>query len=204
MENVHDLVALGDEYEVTRVLKECHKFLMSSKFNDEVAVQILLLAQKYELQDLRTKCCKQLRCVELDRLTQMKGFQDLDGDSLRDVLIPQLKRAETSNKELKNCLQAVLPQLVGLLEFSIYLIAENKDMNCEIKRCPYHYNKAGKANAGIYKRAKSCTDCQAMIKSIPRLGIRQSYYPLYKYGHDLHFDEKIIELLPKLIEILQK
>lgn len=212
MENACDLFVLSDEYQVARVKKECHKFLMSAKYDDKIAVKVLSLAEKYGLTDLETNCRKHLSSLEFDKLNLLKGFWDLDEKSIRYLLIQQIKRANNSRNMLKKCLRDVLPQLVGLLEFTIHLLVSTQYKKERFQRCPFHYDSDGKARSDIYKRAKSCPECQVMLKRIPVLGrTEHSYYfrnpeqgrHYYSYGYDLHFDENIVELLPRLMDILR-
>ena len=198
MRNVCDLLVLGDEYQVAKVTKECHKFLMSARLNDQMAMKVLLLANKCGLTDLRTKCCGQLSFVEPYRLEQLAGFQDLDADTMKEVLVPHLERAKEFCATLQASLNEVLPQLVGFLELTVYLIKSNKDFYFET--CPIHYSGSGKANSEFWHRFKNCTACQAMFKAIPRIG-HLFGRNTYAYGHDHHIDEQIIQLLPKLMSL---
>ena len=162
-------------------------------------MKVLLLANKCGLTDLRTKCCGQLSFVEPYRLEQLAGFQDLDADTMKEVLVPHLERAKESCATLQVSLNEVLPQLVGFLEFTIYLIKSNEN-SVYLNTCPIHYNGSGKANSEFWDRFKNCTACQAMFKAIPRIG-HLFGRNTYAYGHDHHIDEQIIQLLPKLMSL---
>ena len=198
MKNVCDLLVLGDEYQVAKVKKECQKFLMSARLNDQMAMKVLLLAKKCGLTDLRTKCCGQLSFIEPNTLGELAGFQDLDGDSMKEVLVPHLERAKEFCATLQASLNEVLPQLVGLLELVVHLITKSKEY-VYFRTCFMHYNASGKANSQFWDRFKSCTDCQAMFRAIPAIGY--SGYNNYAYGHDYHIDKQIIQLLPKLMNL---
>ena len=180
--------------------KECHKFLMSTTLDDQMAMKVLLLANKCELTDLRTKCCGQLSFVEPNRLERLAGFKDLDGNSMKKVLLPQLERAKKSCATLQASLNEVLPQLVGFLEFTVYLI-KNSNKDFYFETCPIHYSGSGKASSEFWDRFKNCTACQAMFEAIPRIGRLYSGHDKYAYGHDYHIDKQIIQLLPKLINL---
>ena len=207
MENVCDLLVLGDEYQVAKVTKECRKFLMSATLDDQMAMKVFLLAKKCGLTDLRTKCCGQLSFIEPSRLEELVGFQNLDGDSMKEVLVPHLERAKKSSETLQTSLNEVLPQLVGLLELVVHLITKTEGYH--LKMCPIHYDASGKANSAFKERLKSCTACKAMFKAIPTLACAYSYdrfqpratYTSYKYGYDYHINEQIIKRLPKLMNL---
>ena len=212
MENVCDLLVLGDEYQVAKVKKECRKFLMSATLDDQMAMKVILLAKRCGLTDLRTKCCTQLSFIEPHRLEQLAGFQDLDGDSMKKVLLPHLERTKISGATLQTSLKEVLPQLVGLLEFLVYLIGKTNECPF-LKICPIHYDASGKASSPLRDRLKSCTACQATLNAITELGRRTYYYDksgsyvegsAYFHSQDSHFDEKILELLSKLMILQEK
>ena len=191
---------MGNEYQVAKVKKECRKFLMYNELDDQMAMKVLLLANKCGLTDLRTKCCGQLSFIEPNRLEELAGFQDLDGDSMKEVLVPHLERAKEFCATLQASLNEVLPQLVGLLEFIVHLIATE---DYSLKMCPIHYNASGKANSPFKDRFKSCTACKAMFKAIATLGCHVDKHKgyVYQYGYDHHIDEQIIKRLPKLMKL---
>ena len=200
---------LGDEYQVAKVTKECRKFLMSATLDDQMAMKVFLLAKKCGLTDLRTKCCGQLSFIEPNTLGELAGFQDLDGDSMKEVLVPHLERAKKSSETLQTSLNEVLPQLVGLLELVVHLITKTEGYH--LKMCPIHYNASGKANSAFKERLKSCTACKAMFNAIPTLGCGLAYsndifsrgttHTTYQYGYDYHINEQIIKCLPKLMNL---
>ena len=162
MENVGDLLALGDEYHVAKVTKECRKFFMSAALDNQTAAKVLLLAQKYGLDDVRAKCCDRLiKVQEVDKLKNLGGFQELDANSIKSILLPQLEGSQS-------CLSEVLPQLVGLMEFTVYLLKTGK--NPSFQSCSGHYKSAGAATTASEWRLRHCTVCQEMFKSIHKLG----------------------------------
>ena len=119
------------------------------------------------------------------------------------MLVPQLERAKKSCETLQASLNEVLPQLVGLLEFIAYLITTTKGYDLDIY--PIDYD-AGKASSPLKDRLKSCTACQAMFKSIAKLGgygtrRRSGVLVETPYGYNSYFNEKIIQLLPKLMNL---
>lgn len=196
MENVCDLLVLGDEYQVAKVTKECRKFLMYNKFDDQMAIKVLLLAQKYGLDDLRTECCKHLASITVNELKNLDGFLDLDGNSMKGILLPQLEESQA-------CLKDILPQLIGLLDFTLYLIM-NTENQSNFKLCQEHY-QSNNARIGSEDRLRNCTVCQAMFMRIHKLGIKpnlRSLSIIYKYGRNFHFDENIVNVVCKLMEIL--
>lgn len=212
MKNVDALLALGDEYQVARVTKECRKFLMSSSFDLQEGMKFLLLAQKYGFPDLRQKCYKILRSADLRSLRELKGLEEFDRDSVKKVLLPRLAKAEEVVRSLKSCLQEVLEQLVGLLEFTVHLLKNKKRYEgVYLQTCQYHYFAEGKAKTDIYKRAKECPSCKAMFEHIARLGFETAHNwatdmpeKRYRYGYDMHFDENIIKVVLKVANILRK
>ena len=201
MENVCDLLVLGDEYQVAKVTKECRKFLMYNKYDDQMAMKVLLLAQKYGLDDLRTESCKHLASIKVNELKNLDGFLDCDGNSMKDILLPQLE-------ECQACLKDILPQLIGLLDFTLYLIM-NTENQSNFKLCQEHY-QSNNARIGSEDRLRNCTVCQAMFMRIHKLGIQPyEFRPgctystcSYKYGRNFHFDENIVNVVCKLMEIL--
>ena len=196
MENVGDLLALGDEYHVARVTKECRKFLMSSALDNQTAVMVLLLAQKYGLDDVRAKCCDRLvKVQEVDKLKNLDGFQDLDANSIKNILLPQLE-------ESQSCLRDVLPQLVGLMEFTAYSLKFSKNDNLTIRLCSEHYQNGydGIATRASEWRLRHCPACQEMFKRIHTQGIDRSGY--HNYGHSLRFNKQIVETACRVMNIL--
>ena len=198
MENVGDLLALGDEYHVAKVTKECRKFLMSAALDNQTAVKVLLLAEKYGLDDVRAKCCDYLvKVAEVDKLKNLDGFQDLDAKSLKSILLPQLE-------ECQSCLKDVLPQLVGLMEFTIYLVTSAKNDNqLSLKLCSQHYNydKAAFGTSSQW-RLRHCPACQEMFKRIHTQGKYFQFPQNYKYGNSLYFNEQIVDVSCKVMDIL--
>ena len=197
VENVCDLLVLGDEYQVAKVTKECRKFLMYNKYDDQMAMKVLLLAQKYGLDDLRTECCKNLASIKVNELKNLDGFLDLDGNSMKGILLPQLE-------ECQACLKDILPQLIGLLDFTLYLIMNTEKHEHSFKLCQEHY-QLKYAGIGSEVRLRNCTVCQAMFMRIHKLGIHSHNRDRtvnYNYGRNFHFDENIVNVVSKLMEIL--
>ena len=206
MENICDLLVLGDEYDVANVKKECRRFLTSATLDDQMAMKILLLAQKHGFDDLRTKCYKHLASIKLDKLKNLDGFQDLDANSMKSILLPQVE-------ESQSCLSEVLPQLIGLMEFTVYLLTFANNDNLTIQSCSEHYQiqdgrEAFQATRASDWRLRHCIVCQEMFKRIHKFGkenILTGYHPHseYKYGdRSLHFDEKIVDVSCKVMDIL--
>ena len=194
MENICDLLVLGDEYDVANVKKECRRFLTSATLDDQMAMKILLLAQKHGFDDLRTKCYKHLASIKLDKLKNLDGFQDLDANSMKSILLPQVE-------ECQSCLSEVLPQLVGLMEFTVHLL---KIGNSSFQSCSGHYKQSA-ARASEW-RLRHCTVCQEMFKSIHKLGKVSHGFNAsttgYNYGHSLYFSEEIVDVSCKIMDIL--
>ena len=198
MENVGDLLALGHEYHVAKVTKECRKFLMSAALDNQTAVKVLVLAQKYGLDDVRAKCCDHLvKVAEVDKLKNLDGFQDLDVNSIKSILLPQLE-------ECQSCLRDVLPQLVGLMEFTIYLLTSGKNDPLSLKLCYEHYGHFGDSPTSKASewRLRHCTTCQEMFKGIPCLSKYFQYPQYYKCGNSLYFNEQIVDVSCRAMNIL--
>ena len=169
---------------------------MYNEFDDQMAIKVLLLAQKYGLDDLRTECCKHLASITVNELKNLDGFLDLDGNSMKGILLPQLEESQA-------CLKDILPQLIGLLDFTLYLIM-NTENQSNFKLCQEHY-QSNNARIGSEDRLRNCTVCQAMFMRIHKLGIKpnlRSLSIIYKYGRNFHFDENIVNVVCKLMEIL--
>ena len=172
---------------------------MHISFDVQVAMKTLLLAQKYGFDDIRTTCCLRLASIKVDKLKNLDGFQDLDANSMKSILLPQLERCQS-------CLKEVLPQLVGLMEFAVYLLKDN--CNPSIQRCSEHYkgHEAAATTASEW-RLRNCTVCQEMFKRIHKCGRKEqvsfgTICPEYKYGHSLHFNEKIVDVSRTVMDIL--
>ena len=162
-----------------------------------MAMKVLLLAQKYGLDDLRTECCKNLASIKVNELKNLDGFLDLDGNSMKGILLPQLE-------ECQACLKDILPQLIGLLDFTLYLIMNTENQSA-LKLCQEHY-QSNNARIGSEDRLRNCTVCKAMFMHIHKLGIYAARNwdgsVKYKYGRNFHFDENIVNVVCKLMEIL--
>ena len=171
---------------------------MSAALNNQTAVKFLLLAQKYGsgLDDVRAKCCDHLvKLQEVDKLKNLKGFQDLDANSINSILLQQLE-------ECQSCLREVLPQLVGLMEFTAYSVKFSKHDKLTIRLCSEHYQNGdnGTATRESEWRLRHCPACQEMFKRIHTLG--KDPNRRYKYGHSLHFNEQIVETACRVMNIL--
>ena len=183
---------------------------MLSSLDLQTAMTSLILAEKYTFPDVREKCYKILQAADLESLKTLKGFGDLDANSVREMLLPRLAEAQGVVKSLKASLQEVHKQLVGLLEFTVHLLKDkDRYMNIQLKVCSSHYEGKGKAKTGIEKRAKECPECRDMFRRVAELGfdLRGDYsyrYKEYNYGYDTHFDRNVIDVVVQVANTLRK
>ena len=222
MNKVRHLLKLADEYQTQGVLDLCVKCLRDvPKYEDNV-VTILFLATDTEmarddcrLDGVRRECETLVEDMELADITGKSDFKNLNRDSMESVLVRRSKRLET-------CLKGVYPQLVGLVEYCLFMKLDRYAPG-EVSRCPQHFPGGGrnvnKANRDLVQRIRKCSVCRGMIQQLvsssvkkqstatasghgfPVLsstlgaGLRVTAPKEYLYGGSYHFDEELITLL---------
>ena len=114
---------------------------------------ILLLAQRYHLQGVRESCYELLKDNSIKELQEREEFDELDAESLREILIPRLQR-------LEKCLEELYPKFAKIVDSAIELCVNNK---CPIKLCPTHFLPSGATFHNLYTRLKDCITCGNMV-----------------------------------------
>lgn len=222
MKKVRHLLKLADEYQTQGVLDLCVKCLRDVPKSEDNVVTILFLATDTEmarnncrLDGVRRECETLVEDMELADITGKSDFKNLNRDSMESVLVRRSKRLET-------CLKGVYPQLVGLVEYCLFMKLD-RYASGEVSRCPQHFPGGGrnvnKANRDLVQRIRKCSVCRGMIQQLvsssvkkqstatasgygfPVLsqslgaGLRVTAPKEYLYGGSYHFDEELITLL---------
>ena len=203
---MNHLLKLADEYQANGVLDLCVKCLQDVKKSDENAVRILFLAtdaviarEDDRLDSVRRECEILIKDMDLDNITTKSDFKKLNRDNLESVFVQRTERLETFIKD-------VYPQLVGLVEYCLYLKFE---LSSSINRCPQHffkpsYGACNEANVDLLQRIRSCPVCRGMITELVSSSIKsaKSNPVKYWYGGKYHFDHKLISLLQDLTNVI--
>ena len=226
------LLKLADEYDVQGVLDLCTKCLKEVTKSEENVVKILYLAtdtviasEDSRLDDVRDECEILLKEMDLANITAKSDFKKLNRDSMERVFVKRTDRLETFVREIH-------PQLVGLVEYCLYLkLASSSSV---ITRCPQHF-PGNKSYIGLLQRIRSCLVCRGMITQLvtssvtpdqPQsstafsFGLIQSSTGLsqqhgspfsnnqtaavkeHVYGGNCHFDEKLVSLLQDINKVV--
>ena len=212
---------MADEYQMIGVLKLCENVLLNEPMpNKNLATKILLLAQQYGMENVRKQCYKQFNGMTLDELEQLDGFQNLDGDSVREVLGHRLRKLE---KFLKD----VYPQFTGIVDCARFLWQES---GRPINSCPSHLNQFfNLAPAESLQIRLTCFVCNEMLTSmatehspvvplclpkrnltpvkistsVQNLTTVQSIRPYPEYSCDIKFDKNIVAVLQDMFTLLK-
>ena len=197
MENVEPILKLANEYQMKGVLKLCDYVLSNEPIsNINLATKILLLAQQYGLVSVRKHCYKHLNGMTLDELEKLDGFQNLDEDSVREVLGYRLKKLE---KFLKD----VYPQFTGIVDCARFLWRES---GRPIKSCPIHDRVNAPPTESLQIRL-TCSVCSKMLTSMAATEYSSPgqfckfAYP--KYSCDTKFDKNIVAVLQDMFTLLK-
>ena len=219
------LLKLADEYEVQGVVDLCVKCLKDVPKSEENVVKILYLAtdtlkagEDSRLDSVRRDCEILVKDMDLANITAKGDFKNLNRDSMEKVFVKRTERLESFIKD-------VHPQLIGLVEYCLYLKLESP-FPC-VTRCPQHL-PPGKslgsrpAHIGLLQQINSCFSCRDMISQL----VSSSYKPVqtitqedaseslpvqagptgfvkeHVYGGAFHFDEKLITLLQDINKIV--
>ena len=157
------LLKLADEYDVQGVLDLCTKCLKEVTKSEENVVKILYLAtdtviasEDSRLDDVRDECEILLKEMDLANITAKSDFKKLNQCSMERVFVKRTKRSE-------NFIREIHPQLVGLVEYCLYLkLASSSSV---ITRCPQHFH-SNKSYIGLLQRIRSCLVCRGMITQL--------------------------------------
>ena len=221
------LLKLSDEYDAQGVLDLCIKCLQDVPKSEVNAVKILYLAtdtltasEDYRLDDVRDECEILIKEMDLANITAKSDFKKLNRDSMERVFVKRTERLETFVREIH-------PQLVGLVEYCLYLkLASSPSV---ITRCPQHF-LSNKSYIGLLQRIRSCLVCRGMITQLVASSISNDKQPTqtsgtsslfgsttpfrsssanqtgafkeHVYGGNCHFDEKLVSLLQDINKVI--
>ena len=219
------LLKLADEYDVQGVLDLCTKCLQDMPKSEENVVTILYLAtdtltasEDYRLDGVRDDCEILIKEMDLANITAKSDFKKLNRDSMERVFVKRTDRLETFVREIH-------PQLVGLVEYCLYLkLASSPSV---ITRCPKHF-LSNVPYIGLLQRIRSCLVCREMITQLVTSSVSNDQQPTktsggrfgsttafgsssgiftravkkHVYGGNCHFDEKLVSLLQDINKVV--
>ena len=225
------LLKLADEYDVQGVLDLCTKCLKDVTKSEENVVKILYLAtdtviasEDSRLDDVRDECEILLKEMDLANITAKSDFKKLNQCSMERVFVKRTERLETFIREIH-------PQLVGLVEYCLYLkLASSSSV---ITRCPQHF-PSNKSYVGLLQRIRSCLVCRGMITQLVTSSVtpdqpqsstgffgaktstglfgaqhgsafsnsQTAAVKEHVYGGNCHFDEKLVSLLQDINKVV--
>ena len=82
---------LSDEYQVTEhIFQPCVEFLEDKRKTKENVMQILALAELYDLEEVREDCNKLLCCLKLETLSETVQFENVGKDELEHFLTQRI------------------------------------------------------------------------------------------------------------------
>ena len=228
--NMSHLLKLAEEYNVEGVLDLCVKCLKDVPKSEENVVKLLYLAtdtlkanEDSRLDDVRNHCELLLKNMDLANITGKSDFKNLNRDSLEKVFVKRTERLERFIKDVR-------PQLIGLVEYCLYLKLESSQF--PVIRCPQHFALPvtakfafyRPAHVGLLQRISSCLGCKEMIKQLVSSSYKlvetqtqtqkdtseslfaksgpKRFVKEHMYRGSFHFDEKLITVLQDLNEIV--
>lgn len=197
MDKVDHLLKLADEYQAMSVFDLCVRFLTDKPKTEENAVRILYLAnstmmarEDERLDIVRWNCYSLIKDMELEDIMEKEDFKSLDRDTSESVLVKRTERLETF-------LKGVYPQVIGLVEFCIYLCLRDSSYKSRMTCCPKHFPSQNKANQELLERIQTCPVCKTMIEQLISLS-KQSHFGgsvERVYGGNCYFDQKLISMI---------
>ena len=219
------LLKLADEYDVQGVLDLCTKCLKDVPKSEENVVKILYLAtdtviasEDSRLDGVRDDCEILIKDMDLVNISAKSDFKKLNRDSMERVFVKRTER-------LENFVREIHPQLVGLVEYCLYLkLASSPSV---ISRCPQHF-PGNKSYIGLLQRIRSCLVCRGMITQLVTSSIsnvkqlaqtpgglistaaafgslnanQTGAVKEHLYGGNCHFDEKLVSLLQDINKVV--
>ena len=167
------------------------------------------------LDGVRDECEILIKEMDLANITAKSDFKKLNRDSMERVFVKRTERLETVIRE-------VYPQLVGLVEYCLYLkLASSSVITC----CPQHF-LANKSYTDLLERIRSCFVCKQMITQSVTTSVTPEKQPQtlarqrakqhnvfvvqavgpqpikeYVYGGQCQFDEKLVTLLQDMNKV---
>lgn len=210
MNKVEHLLKLADEYQAISVFNLCVKCLKDEPKSQENAVKILFLAnstvmaqEDHRLDSVRGNCYGLIKDMEHTDVLRKEDFKNLDRDSLENVYVQRTER-------LEKFLKRVYPQVIGLVEYCLFLCLESH--STIVKRCPEHYPSAStgfnpasgnKAVGELFERIKSCTICMKMIFQLVSASKEKHNIKEHRYGGIYHFDHQLISIIQDFKTIIK-
>ncbi|CAH3032451.1 unnamed protein product, partial [Porites lobata] len=210
------LLKLADEYEVQGVVDLCVKCLKDVPKSEENVVKILYLAtdtlkagEDSRLDSVRRDCEVLVKDMDLANMTAKGDFKNLNRDSMEKVFVKRTERLESFIKD-------VHPQLIGLVEYCLYLRLTSS--SSLITRCPQHF-PSNKSYIGLLQRIRSCSVCRGMITQLATSSVTpdQPQQPIFGSACSInqtaavkehvcvgncHFDEKLVSLLQDINKLV--
>ncbi|CAH3160089.1 unnamed protein product, partial [Porites evermanni] len=224
LDKMGHLLKLADEYDVQGVLDLCTKCLKDVPKSEENVVKILYLAtdtviasEDSRLDGVRDDCEILIKDMDLVNISAKSDFKKLSRDSMERVFVKRTERLETFIREIH-------PQLVGLVEYCLYLkLASSPSV---ITRCPQHF-PSNKSYIGLLQRIRSCLVCRGMITQLVTSSVtpdqvqttttglfgaqqfgrafsdnQRGAVKEHVYGGNCHFDEKLVSLLQDINKVV--
>ncbi|PFX33698.1 uncharacterized protein LOC111333971 [Stylophora pistillata] len=205
MDNVERFLKLAEEYQIKTVLDLCATCLRNEPKTKDNAMKILLLVQKYRLSYVGDDCRNVLAKLSLQRLEKYKEFSDLNGENLRAILLPGMRRLEKTVKELS-------PQVSGMVAFAMWLSSQGRK---DMMWCPVHIPN-GKPRVSIRECLQTCPVCEKVIESLAsntierqhRAGkgllksIASSFEYVYTDFKDDHFDSNFNSVVKNMFDLV--
>lgn len=196
VDKVEHILKLADEYQMRNVFKLCEKALMNEpKSNKNLVTKTLLLAQQYGIEHLRKHCYKQLSEMTLGELRQLDGFQNLDVDSVREVLGQRLEKLETFHRDLYR-------QFIGIVDCARFLWQES---GRPINPCPVHISSVNLRPYDPLQIRIKCPVCKEMLRTMAtdyRAARGEKPYPQYHYEEK--FTERIVVVLEQMFALVRR
>jgi hypothetical protein len=202
---VEHIYRLADEYQIENVMVACRNFLSSTTITSQNATKILVLSQVCKADGVRQKCYQAIQKLTVNQLESDQDFEDLDEESLRNVLLPKAKR-------LEECIKSMQPQLIGLIDCVLYLwLSDNNKnkMGGMPRKCPLHFwdNTTSTPMQG----RMGCDVCKSMLgqmaifsKSSGGFSTRSTIPKGPYYGSGgMYFDETIVSVLQETFNLLK-
>ena len=192
MENVEHLLKLSDEYEVKLIFDPCIKFVRDQSITKENVMKLLAIAELYGLGDVRQGCNNLLKNMRLTTLSKTVHLEDLDLARTRHFLEQRIQR-------LEEFLDALYPQFMGLVSYTMWLMNEGKK---NVDWCTDHVPDGKYRKDCGPETLSTCTHCGEMICSVVNMSINYRYYlpggilaRNHCYGGSYHFDESLPSII---------
>ena len=198
MENVEHLLKLAEEYQIKTVLDLCANFLRYEPKTEDNAMKILLLAQKYRLSNVGDDCRILLAQLSLQRLERYREFPDLNGENLRAIILPRMRR-------LENVIKKLSPQVSGMVAFALRLWGQGRN---DVAWCPVHIPN-GIPLFSIKECLQTCPVCKKVMESLASTTSRGEMYGACKEkskktksSYTDHFDTNFTSVMKDLFDLV--